>query len=109
MKKSELRSLIKEELRRVLYEGGPMDALGSVYGAFQTQKPSTTTIPKKEESFVITNGKEWYAGAKDYIKFAKRNLQSNLYPTYSSAQKALFDEIPDNVVKEKQLKIKRFS
>ena len=109
MKKSELQQIIREELGKVLHEGGPMDALGSVYGAFQTQKPSTTTIPKKEESFVITNGKEWYAGAKDYVKFAKHNSQSNLYPTYSSAQKVLFDEIPDNVVKEKQLKIKRFS
>jgi hypothetical protein len=109
MKKQELRSLIREELGKILHEGGPMDALGSVYGAFQTKKPTTTTTSKNEESFVITNGKEWYAGSKDYIKFAKHKSQSNLYPTYSSAQKVLFDEIPDNVVKEKQLKIKRFS
>jgi len=61
-----------------------------------------------EESFVITNGKEWYAGAKDYIKFAKHDSQSNLYPTYSSAQKVLFDEIPDSVVKTKQLKVQRY-
>ena len=109
MKKSELKQLIKEEIQKVLSEGGPMDALGSAYGAFQTKKPTTAIISKNKESFVITNGKEWYAGAKDYIKFAKHDSQSNLYPTYSSAQKALFDEIPDNVVKEKQLKIKRFS
>jgi hypothetical protein len=109
MKKSELNQLIKEELEKVLREEGPMDALGSVYGAFQTKKPTATTTSKNKESFIITNGKEWYAGAKDYIKFAKHDSQSNLYPTYSSAQKALFDEIPDNVVKEKQLKIKRFS
>jgi len=109
MKKSELKQLIKEEIQKVLHEGGPMDTLGSVYGAFQTKKPTTTTTFKNEESFVITNGKEWYAGAKDYTKFTKHNSQSNLYPTYSSAQKVLFDEIPDNIVKEKQLKIKRFS
>jgi hypothetical protein len=109
MKKSELKQLIKEEIEKVLREEGPMDALGSVYGAFQTKKPTTTTTTKNEESFVITNDKEWYAGAEDYIKFAKHDSQSNLYPTYSSAQKALFYEIPDNVVKEKQLKIKRFS
>ena len=84
MKKSELQQIIKEELSKRL----PIN---------------------KEESFVITNGKEWYAGLKDYIVFAKHNSQSNLYSTYSSAQKVLFDEIPDNVVKEKQLKIKRFS
>ena len=43
MKKSELQQIIREELGKVLREGGPMDALGSVYGAFQTKKPTTTT------------------------------------------------------------------
>ena len=109
MKKSELRQIIKEETQKILSEGGPMDALGSAYGAFQTKKPTTTTPSKNKESFVITNDKEWYICSKDYIKIAKHNSYSNLYPTYSSAQRALFDEIPDNVVKEKQLKIKRFS
>jgi len=80
MKATELKQIIKEEIRKVL----------------------------NEESFVITNGKEWYAGAKDYIKFAKHDSQSNLYPTYSSAQKVLFDEIPDSVVKTKQLKVQRY-
>jgi len=108
MKKSELQQIIKEEIQKVLSEGGPMDALGSAYGAFQTKKPTTATISKNKESFVITNGKEWYAGAKDYIKFANHDSQSNLYPTYSSAQKVLFDEIPDSVVKTKQLKVQRY-
>ena len=110
MKKSELRQIIKEEIGRILHEGGPMDALGSAFGAFQTQKASTTpSAPrKKEDSFVITNGEEWYAGSKNYLQFAKHNSQSNLYPTYNSAQKALFDEIPDDVVKTKQLKVQRY-
>jgi hypothetical protein len=55
--------------------------------------------------FVITNGNEWYAGAKDYLKFAKHKSQSNLYPTKEKAEKAL-SEIPDNIIKEKKLKIK---
>jgi hypothetical protein len=111
MKKSELKQIIKEEIVKILQEGGPMDALGSAFGAFQTQKTTTTpTIPrKKEESFVITNGQEWYAGSKNYLQFAKHNSQSNLYPTHSSAQKALFNEIPDDVVKSKQLKVQRYN
>lgn len=109
MKKSELKQIIKEEIVKILQEGGPMDALGSAFGAFQTQKTSTTAAPKKEESFVITNGKEWYAGSKNHLQFAKHNSQSNLYPTYSSAQKVLFDEIPDDVVKSKQLKVQRYN
>lgn len=110
MKKSELRQFIREEISKILHEGGPMDALGSTFGAFQTQKTSTTpsTPRKKEDSFVITNGKEWYAGSKNYLQFAKHNSQSNLYHTYDSAQKALFDEIPDDVVKTKQLKVQRY-
>ena len=110
MKKSELRRIVREEIGNILHEGGPMDALGSAFGAFQTQKTSTTSPApiKKEDSFVITNGKEWYAGSKNYLQFAKHNSQSNLYPTYSSAQKALFDEIPDDVVKTKQLKVQRY-
>lgn len=110
MKQSELRQLIREEISKILHEEGPMDALGSVYGAFQTQNPSTTpTTPrKKEDSFVITNGKEWYAGSKNYLKFAKHNSEANLYPTYNSAQNVLFDEIPDDVAKSKQLKVQRY-
>ena len=111
MKKSELRQIIKEEIDKVLYEvGGPMDALGSAYGAFQTKPPSPTHSKpiKKEDSWVITNGKEWYAGLKDYLNFAKHNSEANLYPTYDSAQIVLFDEIPDDVVKSKQLKVQRY-
>lgn len=42
MKKSLLKALIKEEIKNVIKEGGPMDALGSAYGAFQTPKPRNT-------------------------------------------------------------------
>jgi precorrin-6B methylase 1 len=55
------------------------------------------------KGWVITNGEEWYAGAKDYLKFAKHKSQSNVYPTYSSAKIALFTEIPDEIRKDKQL------
>lgn len=50
MKIAELRKIIKEEISKVLSEGGPMDALGSAYGAFQTPKPPTTTTFKKFKS-----------------------------------------------------------
>ena len=90
-----------------LNEGGPMDALGSAYGAFQSLKLKTSgKLP--DEVFVITNDKEWYAGSKNYLAFAKHHSESNLYPTYDSAQKALFDEIPDSTVKDKKLKVKRY-
>ena len=59
------------------------------------------------KGWVITNGEEWYAGAKNYIKFAKHKSQSNLYPTKEKAEKAL-SEIPDEIRKEKNLKIKEF-
>lgn len=108
MKKSELQQIIREELGKVLREGGPMDALGSVYGAFQTKKPTTTATSKNEESFVITNGKEWYAGSRNHTVFAKHNSQTNLYPTYDSAQKALVNEIPDDIVKAKRLTVQRY-
>jgi hypothetical protein len=109
IKKSELKQLIKEEINKILSEGGPFDALGSTYGAFQT--PHSLTPLKKElkNGFVITNDEEWYAGSKNYLKFSKHFSQSNLYPTYDSAKNILFNEIPDNVVKEKQLKVKRFN
>ena len=109
MKKSELKQLIKEEIEKVLNEdGGPFDAFGSVYGAFQT--PQTKLKPKEKltNGFVITNDKEWYAGAKNYINFAKHYSQANLYPTYDSDKNVLFNEIPDDVVKLKNLKISRF-
>jgi hypothetical protein len=64
-------------------------------------------INEDKDGFIITNDKEWYAGAKDYIKFAKYKSQSNLYPTKEKAEKAL-SEIPDNIIKEKNLKIKKF-
>ena len=89
-------------------EGGPMDALGSAYGAFQTSKLKTSGKTNSDEFFVITNDKEWYAGSKNYLAFAKHHSESNLYPTYASAQKALFDEIPDSTVKDKKLKVKRY-
>ena len=88
-----------------LNEGGPHEAPGSVYGATST---NTSTGSKHNKGFVITNGEEWYAGAKNYLAFAKHYSQSNLYPTYDRAQKALFDEIPDKTVKDKKLKIERF-
>lgn len=109
MKKSELRQIIKEEINRILGEGGPFDALGSAYGAFQTPKikPSKRDL-KPEDSYVITNNIEWYAGAKNYLKFAKDKSQSNLYPTYDSAQNVLFNEIPEDVAKLKQLKVDQY-
>ena len=33
MKKSELRRIVREEIGKILHEGGPMDALGSGYGS----------------------------------------------------------------------------
>jgi hypothetical protein len=90
-----------------LNEGGAFDAFGSAYGAFQTSKTSNHSS-KLKDGWVITNGKEWYAGSKGYLAFAKVEGESNLYPTYDSAQKALFDEIPDKVTKEKRLKIEKY-
>lgn len=110
MKKSELKQIIKEEISKMLHEGGPMDALGSVYGAFQTQKTSTTpsTPRKKEDSFLITNGQEWFAGGENDLRFTKDISQATFYPTYNSAQRELFDYIPDDVVKSKQLRVERY-
>jgi hypothetical protein len=108
MNKSELQKLIKQEIRNILNEGSPFDAFGSPYGAFQTPKPISNSPKKLDKGWVITNGKEWYAGAKNYLAFAKTSKESNVYPTYSSAQNALFTEIPDNVIKEKQLKINKY-
>jgi hypothetical protein len=108
MKKLELQQIIKEEIIKILNEGGVYDTLGSVYGAFQTPKITSNQKEKLTKGFVITNGKEWYAGAKNYLVFAKVAGESNLYPTYTSAQNVLFNEIPDDVVKSKQLKINRY-
>lgn len=57
-----------------------------------------------KEKYVITNGKEWFAGAKDYMAFAKHKSEANLYQNYEEAKEAL-TLIPDNIIKEKQLKI----
>jgi len=114
MKKSELKQLIREEIYKAIYEGGPFDALGSAYGAFQTPKqtpkrdPLTVDTAVKGEHFIITNGEEWFAGGKNDLRFTKSILQATFYPTYPSAQKALFDEIPDDIVKSKQLKVERY-
>ena len=62
-------------------------------------------LNEDDDGFVITNEKEWYAGAKNYLVFAKHKSESNLYPTKEKAEKAL-SEIPDNIIKEKNLKIK---
>jgi hypothetical protein len=105
MKKSELQKLIKQEIRNILNEGGPFDAFGSPYGAFQTPKPISNPPKKLDKGWVITNGKEWYAGAKNYLAFAKTSKESNVYPTYSSAKIAFLTEIPESTIKEKQLKI----
>jgi hypothetical protein len=109
IKKSELKEIIKEEINKILSEGGPFDALGSAYGAFQTPHSPTSLKKELKNGFVITNDEEWYAGAKNYLKFSKHFSQANLYPTYDSAKNILFDEIPDSVVKEKKLKVKRFN
>jgi hypothetical protein len=60
------------------------------------------------KGFVITNGKEWYAGAKNHLVFAKHHSQTNLYPTYDKAQMALLNEIPDKIVKDKKLEIEEY-
>lgn len=114
MKKSELKQIIKEEIRKAVYEGGPFDALGSAYGAFQSPKPTPKREPLtintaiKGEHFIITNDKEWYAGGENNLRFTKNIAQATFYPTYNSAQKALFDEIPDDIVKSKQFRVQRY-
>ena len=64
-------------------------------------------LNENKDGFVITNEKEWYAGVKNYLKFAQYKSESNLYPTKEKAEKAL-SEIPDEIRKEKNLKIKEF-
>lgn len=90
MKKSELISIIKEELAKLLSE-------------------NSKTTSEAQESYVITNGKEWYAGARNHIVFAKHNSQTNLYPTYDSAQNVLANEIPNDIAKAKRLKVQRYN
>ena len=63
---------------------------------------------RKSQHWVITNGKEWFAGEKNNIIFTKNISQATFYPTYNSAQKELFDDIPDDVAKSKQLKVQRY-
>jgi len=114
MKTHELRQIIREEIGKILQEvGEPLDALGSVYGAFQTKptpkrEPLTINTAIKGQHWVITNGKEWFAGEKNNIIFTKNISQATFYPTYNSAQKELFDDIPDDVAKSKQLKVQRY-
>ena len=114
MKTHELRQIIREEIGKILQEvGGPLDALGSVYGAFQTKptpkrEPLTINTAIKGEHWVITNDEEWYAGGENNLRFAKDVAQATFYPTYQSAQKALFDEIPDDIVNSKQFRVQRY-
>ena len=70
------------------------------------KKLLSQVIIETKSGFVITNGKEWYAGSKNYVAFAKVSGESNLYPTYEKAKHAIEKEIPQEVVKTKQLKIK---
>jgi hypothetical protein len=55
MKKSELKQLIREEVSKVLNEGGPFDTLGSAYGAFQTPKPKKIDKESEEAKKAIIN------------------------------------------------------
>ncbi len=68
MKKSELKELIKEEIKKVLNEGSPMDALGSAYGAFQTPKPRDTYSINIE--YIVD--RNWFSSPSEV-------LQTNLY------------------------------
>lgn len=91
MKKSELKQLIREEISKAIYEGGPFDALGSAYGAFQTKqnKPSTVLkvhndeIPKiKSSDMLESTGILRKIGYKDdvayYIEFKHMNVPLHL-------------------------------
>lgn len=63
----------------------------------------------ESKKFVITNGKEWYAGSKGYCYFGYDKLSTNLYKNYDDALNVINNEIPNNVVEDKKLKIEEYT